>query len=481
VITIREIQEKALQGESSFAATCENLIQKIHQRSKLNAFLSVESQRAHERAKWADEQLSRAGGKIPAHLPLLGVPVAIKDNLQWSGSRTTCASKMLENYCSPFSATSVSRLERAGAVILGKTNLDEFAMGGSGEHSAFGPALNPRDETRVPGGSSSGSAAAVAAGLVPVALGSDTGGSIRLPASFCGVVGLKPTYGRVSRHGLVAFASSLDQVGPLGATMEDVSQVQRVIEGFDPLDSTSIREIPPLPLAVQVRGVRIGVPQEFFADDPSAASGLQPEVRLRVEQALQKYESLGAKLVPISLPHVRHAVSCYYLIAVAEASSNLSRFDGIRFGTRGPRVGEAKTLEDFYCENRSLFGKEVKRRILLGTFVLSAGFHEAYYKRARIVRELIRADFEVAFSQVDLIASPVAPTTAFKLGEQNLNPIQMYLNDLYTIPANLAGLPAISLPVGSDSLGLPVGLQLIGSAHSETLLIQLGRALEGSL
>ncbi len=456
-------------------ATFETVLEKhlgvISAKTRLNAFITVTADRARERARWADLELARNGGKIPASLPLLGVPVAIKDNLQWTGTQTTCASKMLRDYVSPFTATAVRRLEEAGAVIVGKTNLDEFAMGGSGEHSAFGPTLNPIDESRVPGGSSSGSAAAVAAGMVPVALGSDTGGSIRLPASFCGIVGLKPGYGRVSRYGLVAFASSLDQIGPMGATVSDVERVYRVIAGHDAMDSTSRSPSAPLP-AGRTSGLRIGIPAEFFGD------GLDPGVRASVDAALARLRDRGATLVPIALPNVHHSVACYYVIAVAEASSNLSRFDGVRFGSRTDAARSASSLEEFYCENRSLFGREVKRRILLGTFVLSSGYHDAYYRRACGVRELIRSDFSDAFSKVDLIASPVAPTPAFRLGEHAQSPIQMYLNDLYTIPANLAGLPALSVPVDPHPTGLPVGLQLMGPAGGEDLLLSVGSRLE---
>lgn len=483
-MSIERIQREALDGRSSFEQTADTLIQKIRQDDQagraINSFITVSDERALERARWADTVLATEGNDALSRYPLLGVPVAIKDNLQWSGERMTCASKMLDRYVSPFSATAVARLEAAGAVILGKTNLDEFAMGGSGEHSAFGATLNPVDPSRVPGGSSSGSAAAVAAGFAPIALGSDTGGSIRLPASYCGIVGIKPTYGRVSRHGLVAFASSLDQVGPMARSVGDAARVLSVIQGRDLLDSTSSANPGTEAAVVKAvpRKLRIGVPVEFF---PAQAGGLDPSVREAVEKGMGLLNAQGAELVSISLPNVVHSIACYYVIAVTEASSNLSRFDGVRFGSRSELARESGGLERFYCENRALFGKEVKRRILLGTFALSAGYQDAYYLKACQVRSLIRSDFERAFEQVDLIASPVAPTTAFKLGAHAQDPLQMYLNDLYTIPANLAGLPAISVPVGKCSSGLPVGLQLMARPWADDLLLQAAQQVESGV
>lgn len=473
---IRDLQAEAIRGSRSFESSVEECLKRVESGSRLNAFLTVSGERARERARWADGELAAAGGRIPQHLPLLGVPVAIKDNLQWAGERMTCASKMLKDYVSPFTATAVSRLEAAGAVIIGKTNLDEFAMGGSGEHSAFGPTLNPADPSRVPGGSSSGSAAAVGAGMVPIALGSDTGGSIRLPASFCGIVGIKPSYGRVSRHGLVAFASSLDQVGPMARTLADAVGVLGVIQGADPLDSTCDAAAAPFSPVSGGRRLRIGIPSEFF---PSDRGALDPQVRQRVEEGLERLKASGAELVPISLPNVGHSVACYYVLAVAEASSNLSRFDGVRFGSRSDLAAESATIGQFYSRNRSLFGKEVKRRILLGTYALSAGYHDAYYRKACQVRALISGDFERAFGEVDVIASPVAPSTAFRLGQHERDPLQMYLNDLYTIPANLAGLPALSIPVGKDGSGLPVGMQLMARKFDEATLLRAAAVVDG--
>ncbi|NDD92088.1 Asp-tRNA(Asn)/Glu-tRNA(Gln) amidotransferase subunit GatA, partial [bacterium] len=378
-------------------------------------------------------------------------------------------------YQAPFDATCVSRLFDAGAVFLGKANLDEFAMGGSGENSAFGATLHPLEPSRVPGGSSSGSACAVAADLALVALGSDTGGSIRLPASFCGIAGLKPTYGRVSRYGLVAFGSSLDQVGPMGRTVEDLISVLEVIQGHDQRDATSAR-VPAKKLkrlgALATRKLRIGIPEEFFAE------GVDFSVRSAVEAALQKLKGLGAELIPISLPHSAHSIPVYYVIAMAEASSNLSRYDGVRFGVRTQESSLAESLEEFYSNSRSLFGREVKRRILLGSFVLSAGYHDAYYRKACQVRRLISEDFNKAFETVDLIAGPVAPCTAFARGTHSMTPLQMYLNDLFTIPANLAGLPALSVPVGNAPDGMPIGMQLIAPAFQEELLLQAGLDVE---
>jgi aspartyl-tRNA(Asn)/glutamyl-tRNA(Gln) amidotransferase subunit A len=448
------------------------------QASRHNAFITVSEELALEQAARADAAIAREG-KVPRERqPLLGIPLGIKDNLVIEGVRTTCASKILENYVPPYTATSVARLLAAGAVCVGKTNLDEFAMGGSNENSAFGPVLHPTHPERVPGGSSGGSAAAVRAGLCMASLGSDTGGSIRLPASYCGVVGVKPTYGRVSRFGLVAFASSLDQVGPMSLKLEDSATLLDVMSGHDPLDSTSApraatrcREALREPL--DIGKLRIGVPQEYFGQ-----GGLSPEVEKSLQSALKWYESRGAKLVPISLPHTRYAVAVYYVVAVSEASSNLARYDGVRFGVRPRTADEAGCLEEFYKNVRSAFGPEVKRRIVLGTFALSAGYADAYYNRACQVRRLIKQDFDRAFEQVDLIAGSVSASTAFKLGEKSSDPLTMYLNDIFAIPANLAGLPALSVPCGEDSQKLPIGLQLMAPQFAEEKLFQAAQVFE---
>lgn len=445
-----------------------------------NVFLTICEERALAQAKAADEALAGEDSEnVLQRFPLLGIPLGIKDNLVIDGVRTTCASRMLENYVSPYTATVIARLESAGAITLGKLNMDEFAMGSSNENSAFGPVLHPTHPDRVPGGSSGASAAAVRSGLCVAALGSDTGGSIRLPASFCGVVGVKPTYGRVSRYGLVAFASSLDQVGPLSRTVEDSDRLLQVMAGWDPLDSTSAPQrrwqegaLSP----IDWTRLRVGVPQEFFV------SGVASDVERRVQEALRWMEAKGARLVPVSLTHLQYSVATYYVVAVSEASSNLARFDGVRYGGR-PNADtnvdvDVMKLANFYKKVRAKFGPEVKRRIILGTFALSSGYYEAYYRRACQVRRLIRNDFDQAFEKVDLIAGPVAPTTAFRLGEKFDNPLQMYLNDFFTIPANLAGLPALSVPWGMDAQGLPIGLQLIGPPFGDERLLSVAAALE---
>jgi aspartyl-tRNA(Asn)/glutamyl-tRNA(Gln) amidotransferase subunit A len=442
---------------------------------KLGAYLSLCEERAMAQAKEADRELARSG-KVPrAEKPLFGIPMAVKDNLVMEGVRTTAASKMLENYVPPYTATVVERLEKAGAITLGKANLDEFAMGGSNENSAFGPVKHPEFPDRVAGGSSGGSAAAVSGRLAHFSLGSDTGGSIRLPASFTGAVGFKPSYGRVSRYGLIAFASSLDQVGPFARTVEDVARVYEVMSGFDPKDGTTSRrekEKVSLGQPLDFKSLKIGVPKEYFVE------GLSPDVEKSVRESLEWFKSRGARLVPVSLPNSPYCIAVYYIVAVCEASSNLARFDGVRFGVRPPSVSEAHTLDDFYKNVRSGFGAEVKRRIILGTFALSSGYSEAYYTRACQVRRLIKNDFTEAFKQVDVIMGPVAPSTAFKLGEKSSNPLEMYLNDLYTIPANLAGLPAISVPCGVDSGKLPIGLHMMTDAFSETKLLQIAHAFQ---
>jgi aspartyl-tRNA(Asn)/glutamyl-tRNA(Gln) amidotransferase subunit A len=434
----------------------------------IDAFLLVAPERAIESARRLDAAL--AGGS-PAP-PLAGVPVAVKDVLHVAGLPTTCGSRILEGYRPPYAASAVARLEAAGAIVVGKTNMDEFAMGSSTERSAFKPTRNPWDRERVPGGSSGGSAAAVAARLAPIALGTDTGGSIRQPAAFCGVVGLKPTWGRVSRYGLVAFASSLDQAGPLARTVDDAALACSALFGPDPLDATSAREpVPDLSDALDrgAKGLRVGVPWGFLAE------GVEPETLARFRGSLDALESAGAAVVEVPLPHLPHAIAAYYLVATAEASSNLARYDGVRYGRRAP--GE-HDLAGLYGSTRDLgFGTEVKRRIILGTFALSAGYYDAYYLRAQKVRTLIRRDFDKALAACDVIATPTTPTPAFRLGEKTGDPLQMYLADIFTVPANLAGLPALSLPCGLAH-GLPVGLQLVARAFDEAALVRAGAAYQ---
>lgn len=461
--TVREIAESLRTHETKPSDWVQQSLSEISRLDgKIGAFLTVDDGRAVERARQLD-------GAAPSS-PLFGVPFALKDNICTDGLRTTAGSRMLETYTPPYSATVFERLTEAGAVLVGKTNLDEFAMGSSTENSAFQKTCNPYNLERVPGGSSGGSAAAVAAGLVPFALGSDTGGSIRQPAAFSGVVGLKPTYGRVSRYGLIAFASSLDQIGPFTRTVEDAAFILQTMSGQDALDSTSA------PNAIDnfveglgrgVRGLRIGM----VRDDNEAA--LHPDVREAVEQALRVLQDAGAEIVDITLPHSRYAVSTYYLVAPAEASSNLARYDGVRYGRRA--AGE--TLLEMYERTRSEgFGLEVKRRIMIGTYVLSSGYYDAYYKRAQQMRTLIRQDYDAAFRDCDVVVTPTTPTPAFRFGEKS-DPLQMYLNDLYTIPANLAGLPGISVPCGMVD-GLPVGVQFVGRAFAEATLLRVAHAYE---
>lgn len=417
---------------------------------------------ACDRARAADEAVSA----------LNGIPIAIKDVITVDGMPTTCGSRILEGFRPPFDATAVRRLKKAGAVILGKTNTDEFAMGSSTENSAYGPTKNPWDPTRVPGGSSGGSAAAVAARLCAGALGSDTGGSVRQPASFCGITGLKPTYGRVSRYGLVAYGSSLDCIGPLARSAEDAAAIFTAIAGHDTLDATSSdADVPQLEFSgsQSLEGIRIGIPQEYFIE------GIQAEVEAAVRQAAVEFKNLGAQIVPVSLPHTKYALPVYYLIAPAEASANLARFEGVRYGPRA----DAEAMWDVFFRTRGEhFGAEVKRRIMLGTYALSAGYYDAYYGQAQKVRTLIRRDFDQVYQQVDAIAAPVAPSTAFKFGSHTNDPLAMYLEDVFTLPANLAGVPALSFPVGADSNGLPIGMQLMGRHFEEDRLLQTVHAYQ---
>ena len=432
-------------------------------------FLSLAPERALAAADRVDSALA-AGADAG---PLAGVPLAVKDVIMTAGEKTTCASRALEDFVAPYDATAVAAAERAGAVIVGKTNCDEFAMGSSNENSAFGPVRNPVDPERVPGGSSGGSAAAVAGGYTPIALGSDTGGSIRQPASFCGTVGVMPTYGRVSRYGLVAFASSLDHIGPFSRTVKDSAALLGAVAGGDPFDSTAAAA--PVPdyageLDAPVAGLKIGIPAEYFAE------GLEAEVGARVLAGIEKLKGLGCEAVDISLPHTRYAVASYYLICTAEASSNLARYDGVRYSRRSERDG---TLRDMYRDSRAEgFGPEVTRRIILGTYVLSAGYYDAYYRKAQEVRSLIARDFAQAFERVDAIVSPVSPFPAFKLGEKLGDPLQMYLSDIYTITGSLAGIAGMSVPCGRSAAGLPVGMQILVDHFREPTMLSLGHAFE---
>ncbi len=432
----------------------------------LNVYITVLEEQALTLAREADERIAQ--GKAHA---LTGVPIGIKDNMHIKGVPTTCASRILEGYNASFDATVVQRLVREiGMIPLGKLNMDEFAMGSSTETSNFGVTRNPVDKTRIPGGSSGGSAAAVAGKLAPVALGSDTGGSIRQPASLCGVVGFKPTYGRVSRYGLVAFASSLDQIGPLSRTVEDTALIYNVLCGHDAKDSTSLNvDATPVSLTGNIQGLKVGVPEEYFVD------GMQSDVESTVRNTIEQLQKAGAKIISVKMPHTEYAVPTYYVVATAEASSNLERYDGVKYGYRA-RSG---SLSEMYAKTRTQgFGDEVKRRIMLGTYVLSAGYYDAYYLKALKVRTLIKQDFEKAFEKVDVLITPTSPTTAFKLGEKMSDPVSMYLSDIFTISANLAGVPAVSVPIGKDSQGLPIGVQLMGKWLDEQTLLNVALAVE---
>lgn len=463
--TIRQVHDGFDRNEFSAVELTERFLASAKE-SQHGAYLTLCEERALRQAQAAQEILKKEGRVPRERFPLLGVALSVKDLISVDGVKTTCGSKILENYQSPYSATSIQRLEAAGAIILGKTNLDEFGMGGSNENSAYAPVIHPTHPDRVPGGSSGGSAVAVKAGLCIASLGTDTGGSIRLPASYCGIVGLKPSYGRISRFGQVAYGSSLDQIGPMTNSVEDAATLLAVMSGYDPKDSTSSLEpafdgVKSLAGTFDWKGLRVGIPEEYFQ------KGLSSDVQKSVQFSLDWMASQGAKLVPVSLPHTQYAVAVYYLVAVSEASSNLSRFDGVRFGVRPPQSLNPRNLEDFYLQVRNLFGPEVKRRIILGTFALSSGYSEAYYKRACQVRRLIQQDFDQAFKKVDVIVGPVSPTTAYRVGERVSDPLQMYLNDIYTVPANLAGLPALSVPCGKDSDGLSVGLQFMAPRFAE--------------
>ena len=438
----------------------------------IGAYLTLCKERAYQQAARVDA-LADKGDPLP---PLAGVPIAVKDVFATKGVRTTAGSKILANFISPYDATVVTRLEEAGAIILGKTNCDEFAMGSSNENSGFHPVHNPCDHSRVPGGSSGGSAAVVAAGTAVASIGSDTGGSIRQPAAFCGVVGLKPSYGRVSRYGLIAFASSLDHVGPFCKSVKDAALMLQYMAGRDPLDSTSAEL--PVPnyldeIERPVQGLRIGMPKEYFGQ------GLDPEVDSAVEAGIEELAKAGCEIVPISLPNTKYAIPTYYVVATAEASSNLARYDGVRYGVR---AAEGKTLAEMYRRTRDAgFGAEVKRRIMLGTYVLSAGYYDAYYLKAQRVRRLLASDFDQAFTKVDAIVTPTTPTPAFKLGEKTDDPLAMYLADIFTVTANLAGIPGISIPCGKSKGGLPIGMQILGKYFDEPMVLRVGHVVEHAL
>lgn len=469
-LTISELSEKLTKKEISSVEATKAYLDRIEKvDGKIHAFLTVTREEALKSAEEADRRIS--GGKDKT--PLTGIPISVKDIFCTKGIKTTCASKILGNFVPPYDSTVVEKLKSAGAVILGKNNMDEFAMGSSTENSAFGPTRNPWDTERVPGGSSGGSAASVAALECAASVGTDTGGSIRQPASCCGVVGMKPTYGRVSRFGMIAFASSLDQAGPFTRDVRDAAIMLGAIAGHDPRDSTSIdAPVPDYTATLEdgVKGLKIGIPKEYFIE------GVDPEVDASVKAALAEFEKQGAVLVPVSLPHTEYAVAVYYLVATAEASSNLARYDGVKYGMR---VDETGNLLDMYRKTRDAgFGDEVKRRIMLGTYSLSAGYYDAYYKKASQVRTLIKNDFDSAFASCDVIATPTAPGAAFKFGERVDDPLTMYLSDIFTISCNLAGIPGISVPCGLTALNLPIGLQILGRNLDEATMLRAARSYE---
>ena len=473
LLTIDSARTSIQERQTTATAIAEAFYKKIEaEDGQVNAYLTLCRDRAMAQAAKIDAMADR-GDDLPR---LAGLPVAVKDVITTQGVRTTAGSKILEKFIAPYDATAVKKLEAAGAVILGKTNCDEFAMGSSNENSAYGPVKNPRDKTRVPGGSSGGSAAVVAAGTAVTSLGSDTGGSIRQPASFCGVVGLMPTYGRVSRYGLIAFASSLDHIGPFAKDVKDAAIMLEVIAGRDPMDSTSAEVAVPKysdEIGKPVRGMKIGVAKEYFGE------GLDSEVKASVEASIQNLAKAGAEIVEVSLPHTKYAIPTYYLVATAEASSNLARYDGVRYSHRS---AEAKTLSEMYRKSRDEgFGAEVKRRIILGTYALSAGYYDAYYLKAQKVRTLLAQDFDDAFAKVDAIVTPTTPTPAFKLGEKADDPLAMYLADIFTVTADLVGIPGISVPCGNSKEGLPIGLQVFAKHFQEGTMIRVAHAVEHGL
>ena len=470
--TIAETIEKLARGGTSARAEVERALSSAEKlNDELNAFLEIDRAGALRRANLIDEKIK--AGETHAPPQLNGISIAVKDNICVRGMQTSCGSRILGPYKPPYNATAIDRLFNAGAVVIGKTNCDEFAMGSSNENSAFGPVRNPWDKSRVPGGSSGGSAAAVAAGIVPLALGSDTGGSVRQPASLCGVIGVKPTYGRVSRYGLVAFGSSLDQIGVFAQTALDAALALQVIAGRDPHDATTADVLVDDYVGEtekDIAGLRLGVSQTLLGE------GLDAEVRASIEKAIDAYRALGAQIVDIDLPHAKYAIAVYYIIATAEASSNLARYDGVRYGFRAE---EAPALREMYRKTRDEgFGPEVKRRIMLGTYVLSAGYYDAYYLKAQKVRMLIKNDFATAFAKCDAVLTPTAPSPAFRFGDKVDDPLAMYLNDIYTVTANLAGIPGISVPCGLSAERLPIGLQLLGPYWSEGLLFRLAHAYQ---
>jgi aspartyl-tRNA(Asn)/glutamyl-tRNA(Gln) amidotransferase subunit A len=473
-LTISELSAKLAKREVSAREAVQSCLDQIARvDGKIHAFISYDTADALAQADAADKEI--AAGKTHSQKPLLGVPIAVKDVLAVKNQPLNCGSKILRNFISPYDATAVEKLKAAGAIVFGRLNMDEFAMGSSTENSAFGVTKNPWDNTRIPGGSSGGSAAAVAADEAIATLGTDTGGSIRQPAALCGVVGLKPTYGRISRYGLVAFASSLDQIGPFTKNVRDAARLLGVMSGVDPRDSTSVPQPVPDYVAAldgKIKELKLGLPREYLI------GGLDPEVKAAVDAAVKQYEKLGAEIVEISLPHTDYAVATYYIVATAEASANLARFDGIRYGLR---VDAADPTELYRQTRGAGFGAEVKRRIILGTYVLSSGYHDAYYLRAQKVRTLIRNDFLKAFETVDAIVTPTTPTAAFKIGEKSDDPLQMYLSDIFTISCNLAGICGISIPCGfTKSPKLPIGLQLLGQPFGEETLLKLAHAYEQS-
>jgi aspartyl-tRNA(Asn)/glutamyl-tRNA(Gln) amidotransferase subunit A len=467
--TIGSVRKALLAKKTSARELAKDFYDHIERRNpELNAFLALCPERAYAQADRVDAAVAQG----QSLLPLAGVPVAIKDVISTEGVLTTCGSKILQTYTPPYDATAIERLENAGAVIIGKTNCDEFAMGSSNENSAYGPVRNPAALDRVPGGSSGGSAAAVAAGLSVISLGTDTGGSIRQPGAYCGIPAMMPTYGRVSRYGLIAFASSLDRIGPFATNITDAATVMSIIAGHDSNDSTSATVPVPDYLAEiekPISGLRIGVPEDYFGE------GLDPEVKTKVETGIALLEKLGCKRVPLKMPHTDHAIATYYIVATAEASSNLARYDGVRYGLRV----QGNTLMDMYRKTRERgFGPEVKRRIMLGTYALSSGYYDAYYLRAQKVRSLIARDFSSAFENVDAILTPTTPTPAFKLGEKTADPLEMYLADIYTVTGSLAGVPGLSVPCGKTAAGLPIGMQIFASHFGEARILQLARAFE---
>ena len=472
-LTVHELQEKLKNKELTVTEITKAYVDRINEKEKdVNAFITLLTDEAVEKAKDIEEKVNN--GELNSELA--GIPIGIKDNICTKGIKTTCASKMLENFVSPYDATVMDKINAEGMINLGKLNMDEFAMGSSTEHSALADTRNPWNLNTVPGGSSGGSAAAVAANMVPWALGSDTGGSIREPASFCGVVGLKPTYGLVSRYGLVAFASSLDQIGPITKDVKDSAILLNLLVGHDEKDTTSL-DMPKqdyvASLKNDVKGLKIGIPKEFFAE------GLNDEVRASLEKAIEKYKELGAEVEEFSLDIAKYSLAAYYIIACAEASSNLGRFDGIRYGYRTPNYD---SLEDIFVKSRSeAFGDEVKRRIILGTYVLSSGYYDAYYKKAQQVRTLVKKEFDKAFEKYDVILTPTSPIVAFEVGTKSNNPLEMYLADICTVSVNVAGLPGISIPCGVNSDGMPIGMQLIGNRFEEGKILNAAYTYEQAI